>query len=274
MQRYRLAILDMNNAVPNQGMRCIKEIANEFIDRIDWDVFDVRAEGQVPDLDYDIYISSGGPGNPLEGDGDWDRRYYELLDKLWAYNQDPKNVRKKYVFYICHSFQMACQHFGIGNIHPRGSRSFGVMPVFKTEAGKRDELLELLGNPLYAVDVRDYQLLEPNEEKILEMGASILAIEQEREKSHLPRAIMAVRFSNEMFATQFHPEADADGMSRYYQIPEKRQETIDTYGEARYNEIIKHLNDPDKVELTRQTLIPTFITQAIKELDGAFSPAV
>lgn len=274
MQRYRLAILDMNNAVSNQGMRCIKEIVNEHIDRVDWDVFDVRAKGEVPGTDYDIYISSGGPGNPLEGDGDWDKRYYDLLDTLWAYNQDPANVRKKYVFYICHSYQMACQHFGIGQIHARGSRSFGVMPVFKTEAGLQDELFEALGDPMYAVDVRDYQLLEPNEEKIQAMGASILAIEQERELAHLPRAIMVVRFSNEMIGTQFHPEADSDGMSRYYQLPEKRKETIDTYGEAKYQEIIDHLNDPDKVELTRQTVIPSFITNAIKELDGAFAPAL
>lgn len=273
MQRYRLAILDMNNAVPNQGMRCIKEIVNEHIDRLDWDVFDVRAAGQVPGLDYDIYISSGGPGSPIEGDGDWDKRYFALLDKLWAYNQDPKNIRKKYVFFICHSYQMACYHFNVASVTSRIKRSFGVMPVFKTEAGMKEELFEELGNPLYAVDVRDFQVIEPNEEKFKEMNASILAIEQERDHPDLPRAIMAIRFSDEMFGTQFHPEADADGMSRYYQLPEKRKETIDTYGEAKYNEIIEHLNDPDKVELTRQTVIPSFIINAIKQLDGAFSLA-
>ncbi len=274
MQRYRLAILDMNNDVPNQGMRCIKEIANDHLDRLDWDTFDVRAKGEVPGTDYDIYISSGGPGNPLDGDGDWDKRYYALLDALWAYNQNPANKRKKYVFFICHSYQMACQHFGVGKIFPRGSRSFGVMPVFKTEAGRQEELLEALGDPLYAVDVRDFQILEPNEERLEEMGASILAIEQEREKPNLPRAIMVVRFSNEFFGTQFHPEADADGMSRYYQLPEKRKETIDTYGEAKYNEIIEHLNDPDKVELTRKTLIPSFILQAIYAWDSILSPTI
>jgi GMP synthase-like glutamine amidotransferase len=264
----------MNNAVPNQGMRCIKEIVNEYIDRVEWDVFDVRAKGQVPGTNYDIYISSGGPGHPLDGDGDWDNRYYALLDALWAYNQNPANVRKKHVFFICHSFQMATHHFGLAQVANRIKRSFGVMPVFQTEAGLKDEIFENLGLPFYAVDVRDYQMIEPDEEKIVEMGASILAIEQERDEPHLPRAIMAVRFSNEFFGTQFHPEADADGMSRYYQLPEKRKETIDTYGEAKYQEIIEHLNDPDKVELTRNTVIPTFLTQAIKELDAAFSHAV
>jgi hypothetical protein len=34
----------------------------------------------LPEIDkYDIYISTGGPGNPLVGDGDWDIKYINLL---------------------------------------------------------------------------------------------------------------------------------------------------------------------------------------------------
>jgi hypothetical protein len=29
---------------------------------------------------YDIYISTGGPGDPLVGDGSWDTKYIELID--------------------------------------------------------------------------------------------------------------------------------------------------------------------------------------------------
>ena len=60
--------------MPNQGMRCINQIVSQYKHQLDVDIFDVRVTGEVPDLSYDLYISSGGPGNPLEGDGIWDVR--------------------------------------------------------------------------------------------------------------------------------------------------------------------------------------------------------
>ena len=69
----RVAILDMNNNHPNLGLNCIRtmvklqsgEIENVLLD---YDIFDVRARNEVPDLSYDIYISSGGPGSPYDGE--------------------------------------------------------------------------------------------------------------------------------------------------------------------------------------------------------------
>ena len=38
-----------------------------------WDEFDVRLKNELPDISYDIYISSGGPGDPLVSRfEDWD----------------------------------------------------------------------------------------------------------------------------------------------------------------------------------------------------------
>lgn len=261
--RLKLAILDMNAGVANQGMRCIKEIANQYIDQVDWEVFDVRAKGEVPDTSFDIYISSGGPGHPLEGDGHWDRKYYELIDALWQHNQQG-NYPKKHAFFICHSYQMVCHHLGIGKVSRRSKRSFGALPVFMTGAGYQDPLLGKLTNPFYVVDVRDYQVTAPDHDQLDALGASILAIEQPREVEGQPRAIMTVRFSPEWLGTQFHPEADPEGMTRYYELPEKRKETIDTYGETVYANIIAHLNDDDKVKLTHDTLLPGFIEGAIR----------
>lgn len=39
-------------------------------------------------------------------------------------------------------------------------------------------IFEGLKDPFYAVDSRDYQVTEPNHNKLHEMGASILAIEK------------------------------------------------------------------------------------------------
>ena len=77
----RVAILDMYEGYANQGMRCIREILNQFGEanniNLSWDEFEVRLEKNTPDLSYDIYISTGGPGSPLESEGsDWEKVYF------------------------------------------------------------------------------------------------------------------------------------------------------------------------------------------------------
>jgi len=66
MRQFRVAILDLYEGQANQGMRCIREIVNQFaeINNLDlvMDEFEVRINQQLPDLSYDVYISSGGPG--------------------------------------------------------------------------------------------------------------------------------------------------------------------------------------------------------------------
>ena len=77
--RLRLALLDMNNGVPNQGMRCLREIIGRYENELDWQEFEVRQKCELPDTNFDIYISSGGPGSPLEG-GEWKDKFFELID--------------------------------------------------------------------------------------------------------------------------------------------------------------------------------------------------
>lgn len=64
-KKIRIAILDLNENLPNQGMRCIRQILKEYGEKNNIEIehreFEVRVEKQVPDLSFDIYISSGGP---------------------------------------------------------------------------------------------------------------------------------------------------------------------------------------------------------------------
>lgn len=226
--KLRIAILDLYEGVANQGMRCIREILNQFSDVNQYDLqvdeFEVRLEKQVPGLDYDMYISSGGPGSPLDSEGsEWEKVYFGWLNKVERFNASPANVIKKQVFFICHSFQLACRHYAIANVTKRKSTSFGVFPVHYLTDAEYEPIFEGLQDPFYAVDSRDYQVIQPDHNKIREMGASILAIEKNRPHVPLERAIMAVRFNDNMIGTQFHPEADAVGMSLYLQTPEKRK---------------------------------------------------
>jgi hypothetical protein len=117
-------------------------------------------------------------------------------------------------------------------------------------------------DPIYAVDSRDYQVIEPNHQQIQSIGASILAIEKERPQVLLERAIMAIRFNEYMIGTQFHPEADASGMSLYLQTEEKKKTVIENYGLEKWEQMITHLNDPDKISFTYSNILPNFLSIA------------
>ena len=263
--KLKLAILDMNAGKANQGMRCIRDIANIYQNEFDITEFDVRVSNEVPDTGFDVYISSGGPGNPLEGNGIWDKKWYALVDDLWQHNQTNR-FGKKYMFFVCHSFQMACHHFQLGEITERKSTSFGIMPVHKTRFGEIDPIFMNLPDPFYAVDSRDWQLIQPDLTVFQKHGAKILALEKIRTHVEYERAIMAVRFSPEFIGTQFHPEADPEGMMSHFSKEDIRNQVIENFGQEKYNDMMEHLNDPDKIELTHDTILPYFIENALDSI--------
>jgi homoserine O-succinyltransferase/O-acetyltransferase len=267
----RIAILDMNEGYANQGMRCIREILNQFGENrhidLTWDEFEVRLEKQVPDLSYDIYISSGGPGSPLESEGsEWEKVYFSWLNKVEHWNNNQAHVQKKQVFFICHSFQLICRHYNVAKVSQRKSTSFGIFPMHLLSDGKSEVVFEGLNDPFYSVDSRDYQVIEPNHNKLHEMGASILAIEKDRPHVPLERAIMAIRFNENMIGTQFHPEADAIGMSLHLQTEEKKKTVIENYGKEKWQSMIDHLNDPEKIMWTYAHILPNFLLNAVESL--------
>lgn len=267
----RVAILDMNEGFINQGMRCIREILNQFGENshvdLSWDEFEVRLEKQVPDLSYDIYISSGGPGSPLESEGnEWEQVYFGWLSKVERWNSNQAHVKKKHVFFICHSFQLVCRHYNIATISKRKSTAFGIFPTHLLVDGKNEVIFDGLRDPFFSVDSRDYQVIEPNHNKLHDMGASILAIEKDRPHVPLERAIMAIRFNENMIGTQFHPEADAIGMSLHLQTEDKKKTVIENYGKEKWQSMIDHLNDPEKIMWTYAHILPNFLYHAVESL--------
>lgn len=269
-KQLRIAILDMNAGEPNEGLRCIKELVKNFLEdnKIDGysKVFDVRVEDEVPEVeDFDIFISSGGPGSPLPRGRKWEKKYYDWLDGIFDHNLLAS--RKKYLFLICHSFQVACHHWGVARVKDRRSNAFGIMPVHKTKKGEKEILLKGLKNPFYAVESRDYQVIEPNKKHLKDMGAKIVCKEKIRPHVHLERAVMGIRFSDEIFGVQFHPEADAEGMTRHFKQPEMKQHIINHHGEAKFNDMIAHLGDEDKILKTYNTIIPRFLNLSYLALE-------
>ena len=278
----KIAILDLYNNVPNEGMRCIIKLINEFQKseqiEIETQIFNVRANNEIPDLSHDIYFSSGGPGSPLESAEAWEEAYFEFIDSVFKHNNS-EDVRygespKKYMFLICHSFQLVSRHLGIGKITKRRSTAFGVFPVNQIDKNIKEELFEGLPEPFYVVDSRDYQLVSPNLRRIKELGVTVLRMEKERPLVNLERAIMAIRFSEEIFGTQFHPEADGIGMLKYLSGEEKKKVVIKTHGLEKYNDMIDKLDDPDKILLTESIIIPKFLKNAYENVVRVSTPYV
>ncbi len=269
-KHIRIALLDLYEGQANQGMRCIRDILAQWSEahEIPFTLaeFDVRLQQAVPDTSYDIYISSGGPGSPLESENsEWENKYFAWLHSIEEWNKRPDGFPKKHVFFICHSFQLACRYYGIGTVCKRKSTAFGVFPIHMLEEGKKEPIFDGLKDPFYSVDSRDYQVIEPNHNRLREMGGRLLAIEKNRPHVPFERAVMSVRFTDYFLGTQFHPEADAVGMRMYLQHEDKKQTVIENHGEEKWKSMVEQLQDPEKIMWTYQHVLPNFLNLAMEE---------
>lgn len=276
MTKIRIAILDLYEGHANEGMRCILDILQQTKTKhhqlLEWEVFDVRKKLELPDTRFDLYISSGGPGSPTESEGStWDVLYFQWLQSVIDWNNNAINLKKKFVFFICHSYQLACRYFKIGQVTKRKSTAFGVFPIHMMENAENEPVFSGLHDPFFGVDSRDYQVVQPDLVKINEMGAQMLCLEKERPHVELERAIMAIRFNPYMIGTQFHPEADPEGMSRYLLLDEKKEIVIQQHGEEKWASMIEQLNDPEKIRMTYSHILPNFILQSIAKLEQPYS---
>ncbi len=264
----RVAILDLNNNVPNRGTLYLKRLVESYGEALTHEVFDIRFKKEIPDTSFDIYLSSGGPGSPFDFEGGWDAAYFDLIQQLWEYNKAPSVTKPKFAFFICHSFQLACLHFKIGSLKQRVSRSFGTFPCDKTDLGEHEAYFKGLENPFWIADFRDWQVVNAHKDHLKAQGFKIVALEKERPHVNLPRAIMAIRFSKTFFGTQFHPEADADGMLTHFHDPERKAQVIKDYGESKWLSMLSDLEDDQKINLTHKTILPNFLNNAIMTLKG------
>jgi GMP synthase-like glutamine amidotransferase len=272
-RKIKVAIIDMNNGATNQGMRGIQEVLLRYQESyeitLSINIFDLRQKGEIPGLEHDIYISSGGPGSPYDGKGlKWENDFFNLLDLIESFNLKNEH-KKKHAFLICHSFQMACRKFGIGQVVKRRSTAFGIFPIFLTEEGENDTIFNGLNNPFYTVDSRDWQVTNPDDQPFSNKSAKVLALEKDRPHVNLERCVMSVRFTKEIVGTQFHPEADPIGMKSYLLQEDKKRAIIESHGEEKYHDMLNSLDNPNRIALTQQIVLPNFLNEAINTLQEA-----
>src|SRR3989304_5712105 len=105
MKNIKAALIDLYNNEENLGISAIQRLLAEFDGKVNgqplsYQTFETRYKAEIPDLSYDIYISSGGRGSPFEGEGTvWEikqkviedhgeHKYEDILEKL----EDPEKV--------------------------------------------------------------------------------------------------------------------------------------------------------------------------------------
>ena len=252
-----IAIIDMYNGTPNIGMKCIHAVLKKWSEerniKIQSTVFRVRELSEIPTDNFDMYISSGGPGSPIDSiEENWDKLYTSWLEKMRATQQA--------VLLICHSFQIACRHFELGTVSLRKSRQIGILPVHPLTS---DSLFNNLQDPFYALESRQYQITEPNDQNINKIGAKIIALEKIRPQVPLERAIMAVQFSPKMYGVQFHPEAAKNELTNFFNDDTVKNAVIDEFGLEKWDQIMNHLDDDLKIDTTFSNFIPNFLDKAI-----------
>ena len=253
-----IAIIDMYDGNANVGMECIQLLLAHWTkDRntsIEQQIFKLRDCAEIPDHNFDAYISTGGPGSPTDSEGEkWDTLYTQWLDQMLKL--------EKPVFLICHSFQIACRHFNLGKISLRKSRQVGILQVHPIE---NNNLFEGLEDPFYALESRLYQITEPNDEVISSMGARIIALEKIRPQVPLERAIMGIQFNEHMVGVQFHPEGEYHILLDYFKEEKIKNSIIEEFGIEKWDRMIEHLNDSRKIKSTFEAIIPNFLDKALK----------
>ncbi len=98
------------------------------------------------------------------------------------------------------------------------------------------------------------------------MGMKIVGLEKVRPHIHLERAVMAIRFSEEIFGTQFHPEANPEGMIENLKDDKNKNAMIENYGVEKYLETLDRMDDPDKILLTQAQILPRFLQNVAEQI--------
>lgn len=272
----RLCIVDMNNGHVNQAMRCLRGISAEFLERvrthnpgIACEVVEVSprdTNAPVP-TDCDLYLSSGGPGSPFDGEGEpWTDDFARLVDGI-VESAIRGGAGQRALFGICYSFELVVHHYRLADVVPRAERKFGVMPIYTTPAGQQHPLLSAFGDRLFAFEHRNWEAVNLDQRRLSALGGKLLARES-RDGVSKGRAILGLEVAPGIEAVQFHPEADRAGVVSWVARPEQAAAFKAVYGEITYQAMLRTLDDPRRLARTHALVIPGWLTRRFNEIAG------
>ncbi|HEY1097065.1 MAG TPA: hypothetical protein VGF14_07475 [Alphaproteobacteria bacterium] len=202
LKMKRIALISMCDGIPTPGLRALEELAGAHGRLVG--TYDIRIGEPLPDLDdFDLLLSSGGPGDPREL-GNWGQAYIDLIERIRLHNEN-NSASPKHVFLVCHSFQMISQAWGLGALSRRDEALWGIHPQ-KAETLPGDAYPVFPTTDFYTLESRFYQVMPVHDlNKACEFRDIVIAAHDEK------GALTAWQTRDgHIAATQFHPEALAE----------------------------------------------------------------
>lgn len=250
----KIAIIDLYDKEPNIGIPAILEIVRAH-GAHQVHIFEIRQQGDWPKIkDWDVFISSGGPGDPAE-DFAWSQSWKNFMHSILEYNQTSETPKP--VFLICFSFQLFCHHFELGLASKRDQPSYGAFSCRLTPYGKKDTIMGALSDNFQIADFRSYQITQPHSKNLKKLNAKILAIEKQRPHINKAQALMAIQFSSCIYGTQFHPEANGDKVKETFELEKEKLQNF--LGNKEYEKAKNKLNNIQGINHTQTIILPRFL---------------
>ncbi len=267
-QPLKIAIVDLYDGHFNQGIKSIIDIIEQFNlcenGVLEYTLFDLRAKNEIPDLSYHGYIFSGGPGSPIDSLGEvWENQFFKLVDDLETSN-NKNGPNPKFMFYICHSFQMMCRKKGLGELTKRNTPAFGLYNAHKTDLIDESGIFSALPEQFPVIDSREWQVTNISISDLLLSECKILAYEKERPHVPLDRCVMAVQFNPFSWGTQFHPEVDLDQLKSYLSVPEHTDKIVEYFGASKLFKTLEALENTSDLKNTKNVILPSFLMKIRK----------
>ncbi len=275
MEPLRVSLVDMNNGVPNEAVRCFRRLLEAFSSRVRaanprlkvvLEHVQPRNLGELPSPDADLVLSTGGPGSPHDG---WEERwcagYRVFLDSILE-RAAADAERAPSAFVVCHSFEIAVQHFRFAEMTRRQDLKFAIFPAYLTEEGERTDFLMPFAERLFVWEHRRWQAVGLQAARLAQQQGAVLATESRPGQKDKGEALLALRFGPGLEGTQFHPEADRPGVLAWIHRPEHTAALRDAYGNSLLERMMKTLDDPSRLARTYALLIPGWLTSRFNQL--------
>ena len=167
---------------------------------------------------------------------------------------------------VCHSFELAIQHFRFAEMTQRHDLKFAIFPAYLTEEGEKTDFLQPFGERLFVWEHRRWQAMNLDPARLRKQQGEVLARESRPGLHDKGEAVLALRFGPGLEGTQFHPEADHPGVLAWIHRPEHTAALRDAYGNSLLERMMRTLDDPARLARTYELLIPGWLTSRFNQL--------
>jgi GMP synthase-like glutamine amidotransferase len=271
VDELELCVIDMNGGAANRAIGNLRALIAPFfadIRRLGLEgrlrIVAPRARREPIPVDCDLYVASGGPGSPLEGDGHrWGLEFRTLVERLLE-RRGAAAGRPQRLFAICFSFELLVHQLALGALQPAQPRVAGVWPVTHTPFGRGHPLLGALPTPFSVLEVREWMVSEVAG-SLGEHPVRVLASAAGPTAS--TRAVLeALSIGESIEAVQFHPEADPREVAQWLASKECARSIVDEHGAARYAEMIRAASATDGLPRTHSCVVPEWLVRSFNAI--------